>query len=80
MEDDEKFKKLKGSVESNLAKQVSSLENVKKELEEDLKSCPPSEREKNQKLLDATVQLLEEMKMAQANIVRLIKTQGPTKS
>lgn len=66
--DNENLKKMMGNVEDRLKKQISDLESVKKEIEEDQQTSVGLEREKNQKLLDATVKLLNELKQAHSNI------------
>ena len=70
---DDKLDVLKDSIKQGLEKQIAKLEKVKTDLQEDLQSCPAPEREKNQKLLEAASKLLEEMKVAQANINVLIE-------
>jgi hypothetical protein len=64
-----KAKEMIEKIRNNLSQQVEKLEGVKKELEEDLRLSIGPEREKNQKLLDAAVTLLNDMKKAHANIV-----------
>jgi hypothetical protein len=65
----DKAKEMMEKIRDNLQQQVSKLESVKQELEQDLKFSIGPEREKNQKLLDAAVTLLNDIKQAHQNII-----------
>ena len=67
--DEEKLNKLKSTVEESLKTQVAKLQSVKEQLEEDLKFSIGPEREKNEKLLQAATNLLNDMKQAYKNIL-----------
>jgi hypothetical protein len=67
--EDNKAKEMIEKIRNNLSQQVEKLEGVKKELEEDLRLSIGPEREKNQKLLDAAVTLLNDIRKAHANII-----------
>lgn len=68
----DKLENLQGKVGSSLGKQIADLEQVTKELQEDLKTSTGSERDKNLALLTASQTLLQQLKDAQINISRLI--------
>ncbi len=70
--DKEKLDKLQGKVGISLNKQIADLEEITRDLKEDLRTSTDSEREKNQALLNAAQTLLQQLKDAQLNITRLI--------
>jgi hypothetical protein len=71
--DNDKLENLQGKVGSSLGKQIADLEQVTKELEADLLTSSGTERQKNEALLSAAKNLLQQLKEAQINIGRLMK-------
>jgi hypothetical protein len=59
---------LKKNIESRLLQKISDLEAVKLSLEEDLRSSVDVEHERNMALLNATNNLLDQLRQAQHNI------------
>jgi hypothetical protein len=70
--DKDKLENLQGKVGSSLGKQIADLEQITKELQADLQTSIGAERDKNQALLSAAQNLLQQLKDAQVNISRLI--------
>lgn len=68
----DKLENLQGKVGSSLGRQIADLEQITKELQQDLQTSTGAEREKNQALLSASQTLLQQLKDAQMNISRLI--------
>jgi hypothetical protein len=69
----QKIDELQSQVESRLLQKITDLEAVKLELEEETKTSTGQEREKNQSLLTATTNLLDQLKQARVNIHELIE-------
>jgi hypothetical protein len=69
----QKIDELQSQVESRLLQKITDLEAVKLELEEETKNSTGQEREKNQSLLTATANLLDQLKQARVNIHELIE-------
>ena len=67
----EQKQELKKQVEEKLLQKITDLEAVKLALEEDLKTSEGEERLTNQKLLDNTLHLLQELKLAHLNILTM---------
>jgi hypothetical protein len=70
--DKQKLGQLQNKVGNSLGKQISELDQITRELTEDLKTSTGAEREKNQALLSAAQNLLQQLKDAQVNIGKLI--------
>lgn len=68
----QKINELKTQVEGRLLQKITDLEAVRLELEEETRNSTGIEKEKNQSLLNATSNLLTELKQAQLNIHDLI--------
>lgn len=69
----QKIDDLKSQVEGRLLQKITDLEAVRLELEEETRKSTGVEKEKNQSLLNATSNLLTELKQAQMNIHDLIE-------
>ena len=69
----QKINELKSQVEGRLLQKITDLEAVRLELEEETKHSTGADKEKNQNLLSATSNLLNELKQAQLNIHDLIE-------
>jgi hypothetical protein len=69
----QQMEELKNQVESRLLQKITDLEAVRLELEEETKKSTGAEKEKNQNLLTATTNLLNELKQTQSNIHTLIE-------
>ena len=67
----EQKQELKKQVEEKLLQKITDLEAVKLALEEDLKTSEGEELLTNQKLLDNTLHLLQELKLAHLNILTM---------
>ncbi len=74
--DNQKINDLKTKVEGRLLQKIQDLEAVRNELEEETRDSDGDEKTKNQQLLDATTNLLNELKQAQHNIHELIERNG----
>jgi hypothetical protein len=59
---------IKKNIESRLLQKITDLEAVKISLEEDLRSSVDVEHERNMALLNATNDLLNQLRQAQKNI------------
>lgn len=71
--DKDKLDKLQGKVGNSLGRQIADLENVTRDLQEDMKTSTGPEHEKNLALLNAAQMLLQQLKDAQTNIGNLIE-------
>lgn len=71
--DKAKLDKLQDKVGSSLGKQIADLEQITKDLTDDLKTSSGSDTAKNQALLNAAQNLLQQLKDAQVNIAKLIE-------
>jgi hypothetical protein len=69
----QQMEELKNQVESRLLQKISDLEAVRIELEEETQKSSGAEKEKNQNLLTATTNLLNELRQTQSNIHTLIE-------
>jgi hypothetical protein len=58
-------------VSNRLLGRIADLEHVKTDLEQDVKQSSGPDRERNQHLLDATLNLLNELRKAEQNIHNL---------
>jgi hypothetical protein len=65
---DDAQKELKTKVEDKLIQKITDLEAVKLALEEDVRGSTGEEQEKNQKLLDTTNLLLQQLHLARINL------------
>jgi hypothetical protein len=74
--DKEKLDRLQSKVGTSLGKQIADLEQITKDLTEDLKTSTGQESAKNQALLTAAQNLLQQLKDAQVNIAKLIEKNG----
>jgi hypothetical protein len=74
--DKEKLDRLQSKVGTSLSKQIADLEQITKDLTDDLKTSTGQEVEKNHALLTAAKNLLQQLKDAQVNIARLIEKNG----
>lgn len=62
---------LKKQIESRLLERIQELETVQLELQAETNNSTGEEKDKNQKLLNATSDLLHELRQAQTNIHNL---------
>jgi hypothetical protein len=69
----QQMEELKNQVESRLLQKIADLEAVRLELEEETQKSSGAEKEKNQNLLTATTNLLNELRQTQSNIHTLIE-------
>lgn len=72
---EENIGELKTRIENKLLLRIAELENVKKELTDDLLTSSPEDKLNNENLLIATTSLLDQLKQAMTNIHSLANNQ-----